>query len=107
MPTPLSDSVSDVLRANCTADLTALMVIANAHREVCNWAARMIGAEPPAKTEEPKPNDVAKQPKKRAKGDFTRNTRASRSQAGAAGACQQTSAGRRAEARAHNGAGAA
>ena len=47
MPSPpLSDGVSAVLRSDATAALAALMVIANAHKEVWAWAARMIRVEP-------------------------------------------------------------
>jgi hypothetical protein len=48
MPTPLSEAFASVLRSDSTAALAALMVIANAHREIFAWAARMLGAEPPA-----------------------------------------------------------
>ena len=59
MPTPIPDPLSSVLRSDSTAALAALMVIASAHRDLFNWAARMVGAEPPAKIE-PKPNSKAK-----------------------------------------------
>jgi len=61
MPTPLPEALSSILRTDSTAALAALMVIANAHREIFAWAARMFGAEPPGKAE-PKPTGQAKQP---------------------------------------------
>jgi hypothetical protein len=60
MPTPIPDPLSSVLRSDSTAALAALMVIASAHRDLFNWAVRMVGAEPPAKVE-PRPNGKAKQ----------------------------------------------
>ena len=56
MPTPLPESLSAILRADATAALAALMVIANAHEEIFAWTARMISAEPPADASSPKPN---------------------------------------------------
>jgi hypothetical protein len=50
---PLPDALSSILRSDSTAALAALMVIANAHREIFAWTARMISAEPPAPS---KPN---------------------------------------------------
>ena len=55
MPAPLSDSLSSVLRTDSTAALAALIVIANAHKDLFAWAVRMIRAEPPV---EPKPNGI-------------------------------------------------
>ena len=54
MPTPISDSLASVLRSDSTAALAALIVIANAHKDLFAWAARMIRAEPV----EPKPNGI-------------------------------------------------
>jgi hypothetical protein len=47
MSTPLPEPLASVLRSDSTAALAALMVIANAHRDLLAWAARIIGAEPP------------------------------------------------------------
>jgi hypothetical protein len=53
MPTPLSDNVSATLRADPTAALGALMVIAGAHAELFAWAARTVCAAGPAGVEPP------------------------------------------------------
>ena len=46
MPSPLSEAFAETLKTNATAALAALMVIADAHREIFAWASRMIGVEP-------------------------------------------------------------
>jgi hypothetical protein len=50
MPSPpLSEAFAAILKTDATAALGALMVIANAHKEVFAWTVRMIGAEPSPK----------------------------------------------------------
>ncbi len=63
--TPLPDPLASILRSDATAAIAALMIIANAHKEIFAWAARMIGSEPPrpASQARPKP-EVAATPKK-------------------------------------------
>jgi hypothetical protein len=56
MPTPpLPEALTEILKADSTAALAALMVIANAHRDLFAWAARMLGGE---KAVEAKPNGI-------------------------------------------------
>jgi hypothetical protein len=64
MSTPLPDAVSALLRTSATAAMGALMLISVSHRELFSWAARMLGADEPAKIE-PRPNGKAKQVRKR------------------------------------------
>jgi hypothetical protein len=60
MSTPLPDAVSVLLRTSATAAMGALLLISVSHRELFDWASRMIGGDEPAK-EEPRPNGNAKQ----------------------------------------------
>jgi hypothetical protein len=53
MPTPLSESISTVLRADVTAALAALLVIAGAHRELYLWASHAICGDAPSAAQEP------------------------------------------------------
>jgi DNA-binding transcriptional ArsR family regulator len=58
---PLPDTVSDLLRTSSVAALAALLIVANAHREVFAWAAKMIvspAAQEPSAS--PKPNGAAR-----------------------------------------------
>ena len=64
--TPLPDPLASILRSDSTAALAALMIIANAHKEIFAWAARMIGADELSKGESP--------PKPRANGAARRST---------------------------------
>jgi hypothetical protein len=56
---PLSEAFAATLKADATAALAALMLIANAHRDLYAWAARtFVGSEP-----EPPPRRVRRTPK--------------------------------------------
>ena len=46
--TPLPEALASILKTNATAALAALMIVANAHRDLFNWASRTIIGDAPA-----------------------------------------------------------
>ena len=84
---PLSASVVAVLRYDATAALAALLVISAAHKQIFEWAARVMTkpklAKTPAKTA---PGAEAEGPRpQRRKAPHLGRRRVSRSSAGGAG----------------------